>query len=137
MCWIVFYVTERSLGVQVYSVLQSRAYKGVGFKHLWKLKGSAAVVKVTQLRFRQIFICNNDVSEKPSKFLVVLLLCHFRIFMCIHAVWECYLMIYHLTVGCHLLLPILQEKPLSRSLQRGEDAQFDQVSMYINCGPPG
>lgn len=34
-------------------------------------------------------------------------------------------LIYSLT-----LLPILQEKPLSRSLQRGEDAQFDQVSMF-------
>lgn len=56
---------------------------------------------------------------------MVLLLWPSRILMCFHTVSWGFWFIYSLT-----LLRMLQEKPLSRSLQRGEDAQFDQVSMF-------
>ena len=37
-----------------------------------------------------------------------------------------------LHVLCQNVCCLFKEKPLSKSLQRGEDPQFDQVSLYYN-----
>ncbi len=43
--------------------------------------------------------------------------------------WSIYDLFIHTALFVSLFF---QEKPLSRSLQRGEDAQFDQVSMFVS-----